>query len=81
MLSTSPSSSQNGGDASEELLVAERDRRLRQDAAKNTAYRDALEEISGELYAAAFAESFQRAFDLHLHKASSAGSGATSSST
>ncbi|CUI14194.1 Hypothetical protein, putative [Bodo saltans] len=66
MLSSSPSSSHTD---EEELLVAERDRTIRQTSAKNTAYRDALEEISGELYAAAFAETFKRSFDLHLQRA------------
>jgi hypothetical protein len=64
MLSSSPVSSQ----ADDELLVAERDRSLRQDSAKNTAYRDALEEISGELYAAAFGESFKKSFDQHFQR-------------
>lgn len=47
----------DGGD--EQLLIAQRDRQISHEHASNAAYRDVLEEVCGEVYAAAFLERFQ----------------------
>lgn len=48
-----------------DIIVAERDHKLRQESAKTAAYREALSEVSGELYAAAFADTFIKHFERH----------------